>query len=101
MAVEDIEWQERYGDQSYKPRSLFAIRVALLSLFFSQMVVLPSLAVYLSSLHADTTMLGYCLGAKFTLLLFFFRRTYLCMVLFLTFYFILHGSGNVHRRAVF
>jgi len=68
MAVEDIEWQERYGDQSYKPRSLLAIRVALLSLFFSQMVVLPSLAVYLSSLHADTTMLGYCLGAKFTLL---------------------------------
>ena len=63
MAVEDVEWQERYGDQSYKSRSLLAIRVALFALFFSQVVVLPSLAVYLSTLSAPTSMLGYCIAA--------------------------------------
>ena len=63
MAVEDVEWQERYGDQSYKAHSLRAIRVALLAIFFSQAVVLPSLAVYLSTLHASLNMLGYCLAA--------------------------------------
>lgn len=63
MAVEDVEWQERYGDQSYKARSILAIRVALLALFFSHAVVLPSLAVYLSTLHAPTSMLGYCIAA--------------------------------------
>jgi hypothetical protein len=63
MALEDVEWQERYGDQSYKSGSLLAIRVALLALFFAQVVVLPSMAVYLSTLHASTSMLGYCLAA--------------------------------------
>jgi hypothetical protein len=63
MAVEDVEWQERYGDQSYKPRSLLALRVAFFALFFSQVVVLPSLAVFLSTLHAPTSMLGYCIAA--------------------------------------
>jgi len=63
MAVEDVEWQERYGDQSYKSRSILAIRVALFALFFSQVVVLPSIAVYLSTLHASASMLGYCLSA--------------------------------------
>jgi len=63
MAVEDVEWQERYGDQSYKSRSILAIRVALLAIFFSQVVVLPSMAVYLSTLHASTSMLGYCIAA--------------------------------------
>ena len=61
--MEDVEWQERYGDQSYKGHSIAAIRVALLAIFFSQVVVLPSLAVYLSAMHASTWMLGYCVAA--------------------------------------
>ena len=64
MAVEDIEWRERYGDQSYKMRSLFAIRIAFLALNFSQAVILPSLPSFLSALHSHPSMVGYCLAAQ-------------------------------------
>ncbi|KAJ1495459.1 hypothetical protein T484DRAFT_1762228, partial [Baffinella frigidus] len=63
MAVEDVEWQERYGDQRYKAVSLNVIRVTLLTLFFSHVVVLPSMAVYLGSLDASISYLGYCIAA--------------------------------------
>uniref|UniRef100_A0A7S0MJY6 Major facilitator superfamily (MFS) profile domain-containing protein n=1 Tax=Cryptomonas curvata TaxID=233186 RepID=A0A7S0MJY6_9CRYP len=64
MAVEDIEWRERYGDQSYKSRSLIAIRAAFLALTFSQTVILPSLPAFLSVLHSHPSMVGYCLCAQ-------------------------------------
>lgn len=63
MALEDVEWQERYGDQSYKATSLNTIRVVLAALFFSHVVVLPSIAVYLGSMNAPISMLGYCIAA--------------------------------------
>ena len=64
MAIEDIEWRERYGDQSYKVRSLFAIRAAFLALTFSQTIILPSLPSFLSALHSHPSMVGYCLSAQ-------------------------------------
>jgi MFS family permease len=64
MAVEDIEWRERYGDQSYKTRSLVAIRVAFMALTFSQTIILPSLPSFLSALHSHPSMVGYCLAAQ-------------------------------------
>ena len=63
MAVEDVEWRERYGDQSYKARSLNAIRVAILALTFSHTVILPSLPAFLAALHSRPSMVGYCLSA--------------------------------------
>ena len=63
MAVEDLEWQERYGDQSYKLNSIIAVRVAMFSLYISQVIVLPSMFVYLGTFHSSFIMLGYCLTA--------------------------------------
>ncbi len=62
--MEDIEWRERYGDQTYKSRSLIAIRAAFLALTFSQTVILPSLPAFLSVLHSHPSMVGYCLCAQ-------------------------------------
>eukprot|EP00286_Rhodomonas_abbreviata_P017102 CAMPEP_0181325386 /NCGR_PEP_ID=MMETSP1101-20121128/20893_1 /TAXON_ID=46948 /ORGANISM="Rhodomonas abbreviata, Strain Caron Lab Isolate" /LENGTH=199 /DNA_ID=CAMNT_0023433681 /DNA_START=274 /DNA_END=869 /DNA_ORIENTATION=+ len=63
MAVEDFEWQERYGDQSYKSTSLETIRVAFFALQFAQLVVLPSLAVRLATLHGSVSILACSLAA--------------------------------------
>jgi len=63
MAVEDIDWQEQYGDQSHKREGLRSIWVTLLALHISQAVVLPTMYELLLSMHARALMLGYCFAA--------------------------------------
>jgi hypothetical protein len=63
MAVEDIDWQEQYGDQSHKREGLRSIWVTLLALHISQAVVLPTMYELLMSMHARALMLGYCFAA--------------------------------------
>lgn len=63
MAVEDIDWQERYGDQSHKREGLRSIWFTLLALHISQAVVLPTMYELLMSMHSRALMLGYCFAA--------------------------------------
>jgi len=67
MAVEDIDWQEQYGDQSHKREGLRSIWVTLLALsdalHISQAVVLSTMYELLLSMHARALMLGYCFAA--------------------------------------
>ena len=67
MAIEDVEWLDRFGDQSYKQRSKWAILFILASLSFSLAIVYPSLPQVLSTFDAGMSSLGHAIALPFVM----------------------------------
>lgn len=65
MAIEDVEWLDRFGDQSYKQRSKWAILFILASLSFSLAIVYPSLPQVLLTFDASMSSLGHAIALPF------------------------------------
>lgn len=67
MAIEDVEWLDRFGDQSYKVRSKWAILFILASVSFSLAIVYPSLPQVLLAFNASMSSLGHAIALPFVM----------------------------------